>query len=54
MSHYLMSRPSCVADHGVAVAELSAALSIAGAAAHVVDVIRSVWEGGAATVTRAL
>ena len=54
MSHYLISRLSCVADQGVAVAELSAALSIAGAAAHEVDVIRSVWEGGAATVTRAL
>ena len=54
MSHYLMSWPSCVADQGVAVAKLSAARGIAGAAAHVVDVIRSVGEGGAAAVTRAL
>ena len=38
---------------GVAVSELCAALGISGAAANVVNVIRSVGEGGAAPVTRA-
>ena len=53
MSHYpcLLTQPT---DQGVTVSELCAALSISGTPAHVVDVIRSVWEGGAATVTRAL